>query len=333
MKKFMKRCLILVLVFAVIGTILGIAGGSVAGRATVSQVVETVTGGRVHLNLDWNQFGFTMGDGFFGSIFGDSDEAGQYAVDTGIYDIDDATMFDKGRDVYKGDVDKYCPGGGIRHLDVEVGGCSFETEVSDDDNIYLEVKSAHKFQGFVKDGTLYIKAANGSLTNWSDVSDFRIILYLPEDYRFDEADVSMGAGKMRLVGLDVREASLDVGAGQITVEDVCADELEISIGAGEIALENMEVYRLDVTVGMGYFAADGAINGSAQIECSMGNVEMELDGAQKDFNYQLEGSMGNIDLGNESFSGFSQERDIDNGADKDMEVECSMGNITIKFRD
>lgn len=332
MKKFMKRCLIIVLVLAAIGAVLGIAGSSVAGGETISQVVETVTGGRVHWNLDdWNRFGITVGDKFFGSIFGGSDKAGQYAVDNGLYDIEDVTTFDKSREVLKGDIGKYCLGRDIRCLEIEVGGCSFETKESDDDNIYLEVENAHKFQGYVEDGTLYVKATNGSLTNWLDVSDFRITLYLPKAYSFEKAEISMGAGVMQLEGLKAQGASLDVGAGQITAEDICADELQVSIGAGEICLVGMEACWLDATVGMGQFSAEGAIKESADIECSMGNVDMTIAGSQRDFNYVLESSMGNIDLGAESFSGISQERTINNGAGKDMNIECSMGNITILF--
>ena len=64
----------------------------------------------------------------------------------------------------------------------------------------------------------------------------------------------------------------------------------------------------------------------------MGNIEMTLEGSEEEFNYKLEGSMGNISVGQDSFSGFSSERNIDNHADKEMEIECSMGNITIDFR-
>lgn len=326
MGKFMKRCLVILLVFAAVGAVLGIAGSTVAGRETISQVVETVTGGRVRMELgDWSRWGFTVGDDFFGSAFGDSGE-------DELYDIEDAMAFDKGHEVMKGNVEKYCPGGDIRILDVEVGGCTFETRYSEDGNIYLEAENAYKFQGYVVDGTLYVRATNGSLNNWSEISKFRITLYLPEGYGFDVADVSMGAGVMTLAGLEAADLSMDAGAGEISVSGIHADELKASIGAGAISLEDMDVTCLDVTVGMGRFAADGIVRGDADIECSMGNVELMLDGGKEDFNYELQGSMGNIDLEGESVSGFSQERTIDNGADKDMEVNCSMGNITIMFK-
>lgn len=320
MKRFMKNCLILMVIFVVIGAVLGIVGGSVAGRATIEQVVEDVTGGRVQFDLDsWEQL-----DAAVDEIL-DSEA-------TKVYDIDDAAMFDKGREILNGDVDIYCPGDGIRNLEVEVGGCLFELKPSGDGHIYLEAENAHKFQGYVEDGTLYIRATNTSYIDWSGNSGFQVVLYVPEGYRFDEADFSMGAGKMRLAGLEAREASLEVGAGQIVLEGVQADELGISIGAGQISMKDMEVSCLEAEVGMGEFLVEGIINGSADIECSMGNVEILVDGRQEDFNYELTGSMGNIDLGGDSFKGLSQERTIDNRAGKNMDIDCSMGNITIEFR-
>ena len=107
---------------------------------------------------------------------------------------------------------------------------------------------------------------------------------------------------------------------------------EVSIGAGRIELKDMEAAVLEAEVGMGEFVADGAINERANVECSMGNVEMEIDGREEDFNYRLSGAMGNIDLGKESYGGFSSEVNLKNGASKEMKVDCSMGNISIRFR-
>ena len=48
MKRFMKGCAVMALIFAVLGSALAFVGSSVAGRTTIGQVVETVTKGRVH---------------------------------------------------------------------------------------------------------------------------------------------------------------------------------------------------------------------------------------------------------------------------------------------
>lgn len=328
MKKFMKVCAIMALIMIVLGAALGIAGSSTAGRTTISQVVDMVTGGRVRVDL---------GNGIWGIVNGV--EVGDMKVDVGDiktgfevnYDIRDSSMFSSEQDVLSGDVKKYCPGSGIRNLDATVGGCHFEVRASEDDSIYLEASNTHKFQGYVKGDTLYIKTTSGSgLIMFQKKSS--VVLYLPKDYGFEEVMIDMGAGEMDFGSLKAEKASLEVGAGRIVLKEVQAQELKASIGAGQIELKDMSVGELDVEVGMGEFLAEGAINGDADVECAMGNIEMKIRGRKEDFNYQLSGAMGNINLDGEEHGGFAREQSINNKADKDMEVECSMGNISIRFK-
>lgn len=307
MKKFMKFCAVSALVMIVVGAVLGAVGSSHAGGGTISQVVDSVTGGRVS-----TQFG-----GFFPG----------WGVN---FDIGDSSMFSKDRDIETGNVEKYCPGDGICVLQVEVGGCDFQTKVSSDDSVYLEAENVRKFQGYVEDGTLYVKSTAGS-----DLSFFAgkstVVLYLPEEYFFDRVDIEIGAGQVEMKRLQGREVSLEAGAGRILLEDAEAEELKIEVGAGSVELMDMTVGQLSVEVGMGEFVGRGAINGDADVTCSMGNVEVEVRGEKRDFNYQLEGAMGSIDLDGEECGGFGTEKSIENGADKTMEIECSMGNITVEF--
>lgn len=346
MKRFMKGCGIAALVMIVLGVLLGVTAGSVAGISTISQVVDGVTGGRVQMGFGSGRWGIGWG------LFDGDDEEYDYYHDYDYYDdyeicedtgyqeegmgvnfnVNDSFMFSRDHDVLSGDVNKYCPGSNIRSLQAEVGGGSFETRISEDGSVYLEAKNMRKFQGYVEDGTLYVKATSGTGPSWSQ-KDRRVILYLPENYEFDEVDLDMGAGEMTFDCLSAKEVSLEAGAGRIVLNHVNAEKINASVGAGQIELQDMTVGDLDVEVGMGELLADGIINGDVDVECSMGNVQIMVLGRKEDFNYQLEGAMGNIDLDGDRFGGFAQERSFDNGAEKDMDVECSMGNITISFRE
>jgi len=110
-----------------------------------------------------------------------------------------------------------------------------------------------------------------------------------------------------------------------------ASEADISVGAGQIQIHDMEVGEFFAEIGMGELIARGDVAYGAELECSMGNIELTLEGSQSDFNYQIESAMGTMELGGQSFGGFASERRIDNGAGKEIEVDCSMGNITISF--
>lgn len=309
----MKGCAITALCLIVIGFTFATVAGSVRGRTTIQNVVESVTGGRIHFDL--------------ADLF---DEWGWNVIDDINYDIEDSIGFNRHYSTLSGTIDKYSLGNDIDELNIEVGACSFTTKTSTDDNFYLEVKNAGKFQGYVEDGTLYIKSSvTGKRWRVSNASE--IILYIPEGAYFDNADIEVGAGKLEFDGLMADSANLEVGAGQITLSDIQVNELEASVGMGQITLKEMSVENLDAEVGMGEFFASGLITGDVSAECAMGNVSLTLEGSQEDFNYELSKAMGNVTLGRESSSGFASERYINNNADKTMDIECSMGNVSIQF--
>lgn len=318
MKKFMKVCAITALVLVVVGLVLGIVGSTAKGSSVISDVVENVTGGRVKINTKPWDWGITIGDSFFDSL---------NEVD---YDIKDSVTFDSNYAVMSGEVDKYCPEGTVTNLEIEAGGCTFRVKDSEDDCFYVEAKSVGKFQAFVEDGTLYIKTTTGA-RQWSEINGSKITLYVPENYSLGKVQIDLGAGVLEFPNLQAESVALEVGAGQITAESVKVQNLDINVGMGQIELTHMDVTELTAEVGMGELMAKGTVSGNVNAECSMGNLELWITGEQEDFNYELNGAMGNLTLGRESYSGFAQEKIIDNGATKMMKLDCSMGNVTVGF--
>lgn len=337
MKKFMKGCAYTALVFFVIGFVLATAAGSVRGRTTIEDVVESVTGGRVH--IDWGPFPWGInvrgGNGFLGwwdNGFLDDvlDDDFLEDIDHVDYIVEENIGFDRNHTILKGNVEKYSLGSDIRRLDFEVGACSFTTEPSADDNFYLKADYAGKLQGYVEGSTLYIRST-ATVKKWNDLNGCRIVLYVPEGAYFDSADIEVGAGRLEFDRLYADDISLEVGAGQITLKNLQAGKLESSVGFGQLELKDSEVGTLDAEVGMGDFSADGVLGGDAKVECAMGNVSLKLEGSQRDYNYELSKALGSVTLGNTTSSGFASEKYIDNGADKTIEIECSMGNVSVRF--
>jgi len=324
MKKFMKVCGMTALILLLAGIVLGVTASTVRGRTAIARVVETVTGGRVNVNFDgfWD----------WGSRVRDDIEDRLPDVD---YDIDDATSFDSHYDILGPDVPKFCLGEAVEKLEVEAGGCIFRTSKSEDASFYVEASDTGRFQAYVEDGTLHVRVTTRtrSWSDWGKWETCEVVLYVPEGVYFSSADIEFGAGIMEFEGLRADRVTLEVGAGQITVDGLTADSLEAEIGMGQMELKGLDVKSLEADIGMGELVARGSVDGDVDVSCSMGNVDMEMKGRQEDFNYELTGAMGNIDLGAASYSGLGMSKTIDNGADKNMEVECSAGNITIKFTD
>lgn len=303
MKKFMKRCAITASVLFLAGLLLAVAGGSARGSDGINEAVRRVLPeGPVRVEL------------------GDITDAFRSPMFSGTYTI------------FSDNVPKYCPGEGIEDLDIQVGGCNFETRVSEDDKFYIEAKKVHKLQGYVENGTLCIRVFDGEKT-WNKPESCSITLYVPEGFSFGAVDVEIGAGNLSFTNLCAGDyISMEVGAGKISADGIRSNELELEVGAGKIELRDMEVWgKCSAEIGMGSFEGRGTLMGDVDIECAMGSVELELSDSEKSFDYTLECAMGNIALGNKRYSGIAEEKDILNGAHRTMSVECAMGSVRVSF--
>ncbi len=325
MKKFMKGCAVTAAVLLVLGFVMAFVAGAVKGTGAMAEAVERVTGGRVHLKLDPGEdnFGIWVGETVWEGIgnWGGLD-----------MNINDSTIFDSGYDVMKGDVSRYALGTAVDSLEIEVAGCILTVKESEDDNFYVEAQNARKFQGYVENGTLHIKSVNNNVFGNSGISKHSIILYVPADYSCESIEISLGAGMLKFTDIRGEKVDLEIGAGQLEADSVETEKLAMEIGAGEVIIKNINVEELEAEIGMGNLEAEGSIGRKADLECGMGNIEMVLQGQESDFNYQIDAAMGNVDIGANSYSGLASERRVNNGAAKDLQVECSMGNISITFR-
>ncbi len=324
MRRFMKGCGITALVLLIVGLIMAVVAGTIQGRTTIEDVVESVTGGKVNINLgEWGEWGVTVGDNVFNTLEDWNSDMK--------FKIGDNISFDKSYEIFKGDMDKTLLGSNVQKLDIEAGGCIFTVEQSDDDNFYMEGKNIGKAQGFIKNNTVYIKAYKSGKISLNDIKACKVTLYIPAKSSFEEVEIQVGAGQLQLADIKAGDLKAEVGAGEILMSDMTADNLDVTVGMGQISMDNVQVQALDVEVGMGSFDMRGDILKKADLECAMGNIEMTVNGKEEDFNYHIEGAMGSVAIGDNGFAGVAQERSIQNNADKNMEVECAMGNISIWF--
>lgn len=320
MKKFVKVCGIIVLLLLLTGITLGVIGLATKGPEGIQEIVDSVTGGRVTINLEpLKKFGFLVQDGL--------DELN--SVD---YDINDEMNFSSEHEILTGKVDKFCVGENVQKLDIQTGGGGFRIEASGDSSFYIEATNVGKLQTYMEEETLIVRTTSGS-QKWNDLKGDKITLYMPKNFHYSDICMELGAGKMDVDDLDADHIVLKAGAGQIDAERLTAQVLEANVGMGQINMTDITVQNLDAEVGAGGMSAKGTVKRDASVKCSMGSLELQLDGSETDFNYQMIGTMGNIKLAGQGYSGVGMQREIDNGAEKSLTAECTMGNISIRFED
>lgn len=329
MGKFMKRCAITALVFIVLGFALAVVSGAIKGGELVGEVKGAIQDGTLKENFDeWKEWGISATEGVMGELSQVN------------YEIDDQIFFDEEYDIQSGNVERYSPGrlvsdgteGGIERLSMEVGGYSVAFEPSEDGDFYIEASGTEKFQSYVKGDTLYVRAIR-SAGKTSNDGIGTITLSIPEDAVLQEVQIELGAGILDLGNLSADAIDLEVGAGQIAGKEVKTGQIELQVGMGEITLSDLQAERLTAEVGMGELEIKGDITGKAELECAMGNIDMELAGAEQDFNYDIRGAMGQVVIGQQKYSNMTQERTVTNGASKNIDVECAVGNITVTFQE
>lgn len=241
-------------------------------------------------------------------------------------DIHDEDFFDDDQEIFKDDVDKKVETKGLRCLNIDIGAGKIDIRETNDEDISIHTEDMRKVQIYRNDDTLYVK---GLRSNVSDGGTIHISL--PKDLTFDKVDISAGASDFDADVLRAKEIDMDLGAGRIEISDLYADEMNIKIGAGSTTIKNADVKDAEVQVGMGRFALKGAITGDLNAECSMGELVLSLEGSEDDHNYDLECAAGNLRVGGSNFAGVASERNIDNGAESNFNLECSMGSLDVTF--
>lgn len=122
----------------------------------------------------------------------------------------------------------------------------------------------------------------------------KIIIRIPHNYSFDEFELKVSAGVAVVEGIVANEASIDVDAGQATIKKLDAKKVDASSDAGELYIE--------------------------------------VVGKKENYSYNLECDVGTIRIGEESYTGFGDEKKIKNpNAERFLEADCDVGNVQIHF--
>ena len=64
----------------------------------------------------------------------------------------------------------------------------------------------------------------------------------------------------------------------------------------------------------------------------IGNMTLDLNGEEKEYNYKLSCGLGSIEVDGETYTNISGDKEVQNeGAKKNMELDCGMGSIEVDF--
>lgn len=319
MKKFVKGLLISAAVFLIAGVILACIGGIGGGARGELSSEKYGNAGILHeitKRLHWLPVISIL----------DGDESGLVIQSNDV-------KYDKKHDVVYGDfTDDNIRSTDIRNLDIEVG--DGQLYILEGDAFELKKEGDLGCQYYVEDHTFYLRQKGVIGDEYISLT-----LTIPKDSRFDEVDITLGAGELVVMGtLLAKEMDVEVGAGKVDLEKVETGDFSAEIGAGELIIDALNTKDCEVTVAMGSIAVEsGVISGEMDAEVDMGSMEFFLSDSYENHSYEIDCAMGETCIespeGMKSYSGLG--RDIrligKNAGNSNYDLTCSMGSIYLSF--
>lgn len=237
-----------------------------------------------------------------------------------------------GQEVYNGDFETDIAfTGDLKKLDVEIGIHGLEIVEGTENKVHIQGKNCDRIQCYVKNGKLYVRDV-GKNKKYVRNQTRTIVLAVPKNMNWEEADLDADMSYVRTKNLTAQKAALDADMGSIEIRNLTADQVSVQADMGGIAVKNMQTGYLEADADMGSVELAGIVNGDIDASADMGSIVLKLYQKKGDFNYELSTSMGGITLGGSDYSGLDKVRTIENGADKKMVLDSSMGSIDISFK-
>lgn len=233
---------------------------------------------------------------------------------------------------------------GIQRMDLDVyyGTVYIQENMENTEEFRVEVeycKKNHrrKVEAFMDGETLKIEETGSKHSIHNDST--RITIRVPSEMKemnevFKEISLKQDAGEIIVnMPLTAEQININVNAGECEVAEKlkALEKFKADVGAGELELEEVETREIDLSANVGQITADQITADLIDINCGIGSIEAEAVGTEQDYNYEVKCDVGDVTIGDSSFSGLGNKRKIENNAGKEIRVECNIGEVEVSF--
>lgn len=198
----------------------------------------------------------------------------------------------------------------------------------------LEIKNGDSFNIYTDSKYISVKDDNSKITikekdhfnlNDSDV----VVITIPSSYVFDDVAIDAGTGSINIEKLVTKNLSFDIGVGNVVIRDlVVYNNTLIDGGIGEFNIKNGIINNLDYDIGAGDANINAFINGTSDIDCGIGNFNLNLLNNISDVYIDLSLGVGSVNV-----NGTDVIKDSVFGIGRNViEIDGGIGNINISTK-
>lgn len=135
-------------------------------------------------------------------------------------------------------------------------------------------------------------------STWFDKNKEEIIIYVPENFKYDLVKINFGAGKLSIDGFNAKKIDIDLGATDSIINNINGDDVRIDSGTGSLKINNSILNNANIDSGVGELIFNGDITGKSKISSGIGKLELNLDRAEREYMFEIDKGIGDITLNN-----------------------------------
>lgn len=229
----------------------------------------------------------------------------------------------------------------VKNIDLDLGYYSIVIqEDSDIKNIQVTLKKAI-INSNGKDINK-VECKNGNLTiyqkqekNWSlnrifnlEKEKGELLIKIPAKNKLNNISINNGVGSIELSKISTEILTINSGTSSINIKGVDVNKCNISGGTGSISLHDISIDKIEIESGTGSVFINGDIRKTTDIKAGTASVQLELEGKENNYNYDLESGLGNIEINQNKYS---KSANINNKSSYcDIKIDTGTGSIIIK---
>lgn len=157
---------------------------------------------------------------------------------------------------------------------------------------------------------------------------YKVEITLPEAVELEKADIDTGAGEIEIEGLVAERLTLELGAGRVKISEIVInDRVDISGGAGELEISAAEITDLNLDAGVGAVKFDGRLSGSCDIDCGVGECELNLEGGKESYSIIVDTGLGNYTIDGEKM----RDGQIYGNGECIIDIDGGVGEVSVEF--
>ncbi len=223
---------------------------------------------------------------------------------------------------FVGDMRTYTVAQDIDELDIDISATALDIVYADEFRVESNLKHIKVSDN---SGCLKISETKHFGVHYDDAA---IKLYIPRGASFAKADISTGAGLVKIEALHTERLSFDIGAGDVEITALgVTKSADIEGGAGRLEIITGELTNADIELGVGEVRIQSRFLGNCNIESGIGDTEIVIMGNKNDYSFDVSTGIGHTKIDGQHINGDSK---FGNGSNK-ISIDCGIGQVKVSF--